>query len=80
MITVNRINGKDIIVNAELIEFIETTPDTIITTTTGKKLFVKNSPQEVIDKVIEYRRKIFPYKEMLMGKDEDIKEVENKKN
>lgn len=80
MITVNRINGKDIIVNAELIEFIETTPDTIITTTTGKKLFVKDTPQEVIEKVIEYRRKIFPYKEMLMGKDEDIKEVEEKKN
>ena len=41
MIQVTRISGKDIIINADLIEFVETTPDTIITTTSGKKIIVK---------------------------------------
>ena len=60
MITVTRINGKELVVNAELIEFIESTPDTIITTTSGKKIIVKDPVEVVIRNVIVYRRLCFP--------------------
>ena len=62
MIAVTRINKKNIIINAELIEFIESTPDTIITTTSGKKIIVQDTTEAVIRKVIEYRRLCFPEK------------------
>jgi len=62
MITVTRINKKIIVINAELIEFIESTPDTIITTTTGKKIIVEDTTEDIIRKVIEYRRLCFPEK------------------
>lgn len=59
MIKVTRLNGKEFVVNTSIIEFIESTPDTVITTTTGKKVIVKEDVDEVIDKVIEYKRKIY---------------------
>ncbi len=62
MIAVHRLNGTELLINAEKIEFVETTPDTIITTTTGKKIIVLDSADEVIRKVIEYRRLCFPEK------------------
>ena len=45
--------------NAELIETIEETPDTVITLTSGKKFIVEESVNEVIAKVMEYRRAIY---------------------
>jgi len=62
MIEVTRINDQKIIINADLIEFIEVTPDTIITTTTGKKILVLDSVKDIIIKVIKYRRDCFPFK------------------
>lgn len=59
MIYVTRLNNEEFVVNADLIEFIEKTPDTVISLTTGKKIVVKESPEEIIEKVIDYRRKIF---------------------
>ncbi|HFE65156.1 endoflagellar protein [candidate division KSB1 bacterium 4484_188] len=59
MITVTKINDKPITINAEMIEFIEMTPDTIITMTNGKKIIVKESVETVIDKVVAYRQKCF---------------------
>ncbi len=56
MIEVTRLHNQKIIVNADLIEFVEETPDTMITTTTGKKLLVRESVDEVIKKVVAYRR------------------------
>jgi len=44
------------VVNAELIELIESTPDTILTLTTGKKIMVKESVEEVVEKVKVYMR------------------------
>ena len=58
MIEVTRLNDTTLIVNCELIEFIEKTPDTIITLTTGRKVIVKESVDEVVRKVIEYKRAI----------------------
>lgn len=58
MIYVTRLNGGEFIINADLIEFVEKTPDTVISLTTGKKIVVKESITEIVDKVIDYKRKI----------------------
>jgi len=57
MIKVTRLNGEEFVVNAELIEFIEKTPDTVISLTTGKKIVVKESVDDIILKTIEYKHK-----------------------
>jgi len=60
MIELTKLQDQKIVVNAELIEFVEATPDTMITTTSGKKVIVKESVVEVVRKVIEYRRRCCP--------------------
>ncbi|MCS7228488.1 MAG: flagellar FlbD family protein [Candidatus Kryptonium sp.] len=60
MIKVTRLNGQEIVVNAELIEYLEASPDTIIALTTGKKIMVKESVDEVIEKIIQYRQRCLP--------------------
>ncbi len=56
MIRVTRLNGKPFAINAELIESIDVTPDTIITLVNGKKIVVRDKFDEIIDKVVEYRK------------------------
>lgn len=51
-----KLNGVEITVNADLIEIIEETPDTVITLTTGKKIIVKESRQNVKNLVKSYKR------------------------
>jgi flagellar protein FlbD len=58
LIFVTRFDGKKIVVNGELIEMIENTPDTILTMTTGKKLTVKEKPEEVVAAVKSYKKEI----------------------
>ena len=55
MIDVTKMNGGSITVNADLTATVEETPDTIITLTTGKKIIVKESRQEVKNLVKSYR-------------------------
>ena len=59
MIELTRLNGVQFSLNPELIEVVETTPDTVITLTTGRKLIVKESRQEVKNLVLSYKRDIF---------------------
>lgn len=59
MITVTRLNNTSIIVNPDLIVFIEETPDTIITLLDGEKLMVREKVSEVIRRVIEFKRCVF---------------------
>ena len=60
MIKVTRLKAKDeFVLNAELIEMIEETPDTVVTLTNGKKLLVEESMEELVRKVMQYRRAIF---------------------
>ncbi len=59
MITITRLNDKEIVINAELIETVEETPDTTITMTTGRKYIAKETSEEIIKKIIEYKQKIF---------------------
>lgn len=58
MIELTRINDSPLIVNADLIEFIEQTPDTVISLTTGKKLMVREPVSEVVNRVIAFKRSI----------------------
>lgn len=58
MIRVTRLNGSNYVLNCEFIETIEATPDTVITTTNGKKLVVAEAVDEIVDRVIEYKAKI----------------------
>ena len=57
MIGLTRLNGRAVVVNAELIETVESTPDTVISLVTGKKFVVLESADDVVDKVMGYRRK-----------------------
>jgi flagellar protein FlbD len=58
MISLTRLNGKAIILNAILIEFIEETPDTMITLTTGKKITVLEKAEVVVSLVRTYMQEI----------------------
>jgi flagellar protein FlbD len=58
LIEVTRINDKKMTINAELIERVEETPDTMITLTSGSKIIVKESRQEVRNLVILYKKEI----------------------
>lgn len=59
MIELTKLNGLKFVLNGELIESVEETPDTVISTTTGKKIIVAEKVEEVVEKVVEYKRKIF---------------------
>ena len=59
MIELTKLNENKIILNADLIETVEETPDTVITLVSGKKIIVKESRQEVKNLVISYRKIIF---------------------
>jgi len=59
MIEVTKLNGVKILVNPDLFEVVEETPDTVITLTTGKKIIVKESRQELKNLVKLYRKDIF---------------------
>jgi flagellar protein FlbD len=58
MIRLTRINKVPLVLNSDLIEHMEATPDTVIALTTGQKLVVLESADQVIQKVIEFRRLI----------------------
>jgi len=57
MIEVNPLNGSKFILNSNHIEKIEEIPETVITLINGKKYLVKESSNEIVDKVIEFRLK-----------------------
>ncbi len=59
MIKVTRLNGSIFYVNEDLIEFMEETPDTVITLNTEKKIIVKESVEELIEQITKFRRNIF---------------------
>ncbi len=58
MIYVTRLNHTPVVLNCDLIEHIETTPDTVISLTSGQKMMVLESADEIIDRVVRFRRSI----------------------
>ena len=59
MIVITRLNHTPLVVNPDLIVFIEETPDTIITLANGEKIVVQETVGEVIKRVVEFKRSIF---------------------
>ncbi|MGJ5813744.1 flagellar FlbD family protein [Paludibaculum fermentans] len=60
MVRLTRINQAPFYLNSDLIEFIDKTPDTLITTVNGTKILVVEDPDEVVRRVVEFRRCIHP--------------------
>ncbi len=58
MIKLERLNGTNYFVNPHMIESMECLPDLTITMLSGKKIVVKNSPEDVIEKIVGYRKRI----------------------
>lgn len=59
MITVTRLNGKQFVLNAELIETMDETPDTVITLTGGNKYIVKEKVSDLVNLIVTYRKRCF---------------------
>jgi flagellar protein FlbD len=57
MIKLTRLNDSQFVINAEMIEFVEAIPDTIISLQSGKKVMVVEPVDEVVERIIEYRRR-----------------------
>ena len=57
MILVTRINGAKLMINPDLIELMEKQADTIVSLTTGNRILVKESLEELSEKIVQYRRK-----------------------
>ncbi len=58
MITVTRLNDQPLVLNAELIKTVESTPDTLITLINGDRMMVKESMEEIVRKAVEYGRQM----------------------
>jgi len=58
MIELTKLNGAQFILNAELIETIEATPDTVVTLINGRKMMVKESVDDVVTKAVEYKKRL----------------------
>jgi len=63
MIRLTKLNRSSFVLNSDLIEMIESTPDTIITLNNGRKYVVTESIEEVLAKVIQYKSKVFQFKD-----------------
>jgi len=60
MIQLTRLNNQTFMVNSDLIKFVERSPDTVITLITGEKIVVRDSVEQVLERVVEFRRSITP--------------------
>ncbi len=68
MIKLTSMNGQEFVLNAELIERVEAVPETLITLTSGKKMLVTETVDQVVARVKEYRRESYGRLEVSAGK------------
>lgn len=59
LISITKLNDREMIINCDLIESMEATPDTTITLTTGRKVIAKESIDDIINEIIQYKRKLY---------------------
>jgi len=59
MIAVTRFDGSEFLINSELIETVEATPDTVITFAHDKKVVVRESPDEIVARIVTFRRRLY---------------------
>jgi flagellar protein FlbD len=58
MIPLTRLNHVRLVVNSDLIEHIEVTPDTVVALTTGQKFLVLESAEEIVERIVQFRRRL----------------------
>lgn len=58
MIQLTRLNGNSLVVNSDLIKFVEQAPDTVLTLVSGEKVIVRENAGEVLNRILEFRRSI----------------------
>jgi flagellar protein FlbD len=58
MIQLTRLNNSPLIVNSDLVKFVEQSPDTVITLVNGEKILVREKADEVLNRIVEFRRSI----------------------
>ena len=58
MILLTKINNAQVVVNSDMMQSIEETPDTVITLSNGDKVVVKERMADIIDKIVEFRRRV----------------------
>lgn len=59
MVILTKLNDQEFTINSDLIETMEQTPDTVIVMTTGNKYVVKETPEQVIEKITQFKRNIY---------------------
>lgn len=59
LIRVHRLNDQEFLINCELIEFVEETPNTVISMVSGRKIVVAETSEQIVRLIIEHKRKIF---------------------
>jgi flagellar protein FlbD len=77
MIKLTRFDGSELAVNAELVKFVEAAPDTIVTLTSDQKILALETVEEVIDRIIRYRRLAYGSLPQALDKSEKTNEVEH---
>ena len=64
MIQLTRLNHDEITINSDLIECLESTPDTLVKLTNGESFMVRESVEEVVQRVVDFRRRIFSHQSL----------------
>ena len=59
MIHLTRLNNTSITINSDLIKFVEQSPDTVITLLNGEKILVRESVEQILDRIVDFRRRLF---------------------
>jgi flagellar protein FlbD len=77
MIRLTRLNNRPLVVNSELIKFIENAPDTVITLVTGEKIVVLESAEEVMTRTVEYRRRLRGPRLVVPPSENPVEQLEN---
>jgi len=77
MIRLTRLNRAPMVLNSDLIEHIDVTPDTVITLTTGQILRVRETADEVVERIVEFRRRVHghdapPHDPLALGDGEPV--------
>ncbi len=58
MIQLTRLNSHPLVINSDLIKFVEQSPDTVITLVNGEKIVVRENAQDVLERVVQFRRSV----------------------
>jgi uncharacterized protein YlzI (FlbEa/FlbD family) len=58
MIQLTRLNGQPLVINSDLIKFIENAPDTVISLVNGEKIVVRESGEQILERIVQFRRRV----------------------